>query len=877
MTMAEHEREHDPREAQAAREAGHTEVRPVVACSTTALFLVLLVSVTSVELGQGALRSDSPWKEIAMAPKRGWRALIQSGPLAGNRQILTSIHGFEDALAERSVVTQEAGPQVQWILTRGLNWGTDQVVKGRRGWLYFRPTLDYLSGPGFLEPSVLSRHETGGPAWKERLQPDPLLAIGDFAAQLAERGIGLIVVPTPVKAALHPEGLASGLNDDLPLTNPSLGRFLERLAAMGIPARAPAALLAQARIEKPWAQYLRTDTHWTPQAMEFVAEDLAAFINRHAPLPEGRHAAYTRREAWIRGRGDLASLVRLPAGREIFPPELVRTQPVTGEDGELWQADPAADVLLLGDSFTNIYSQGELGFGEGAGFAEQLSYYLGRPVDKLAINAGGPSAGRERLAADLARGDDRLASKRLVIYQFSERELSSGDWALVNLAPGPSALGATQTAATRRPEQPLPARGFVVWESNRSGDWRIWTRRLEGSPPRQLSPSEAGRQHCCAHLSPDGSSLAYLSRSVPKDEYPELEVGGDLRVLKLDGGGERTQATDARPYGWGNRAVVWRNDRELIYIGDQGRTFLLDTTTGRSSILSDEPRVKLAWLMDAPLQHAVNGSPTFSSYDAATRRIDEAERWPGCEPYFSHDGRFGFWVERAGGPVRFVELATGRTGTVLDHLDPRIPGDQRYAYFPMLSKDGRMLAFGASAGDHDHFKSNYDIFVAPLDPSSMEMLGRPQRMTSHPASDRYPDVHVESLDLERWRRDLPPVPRSEKMGPVKAAGPLDARAELRVCSRVPSLREISPYRDALIVCEWDVVELLSGEPSESRLRVAHWALRHGERQPITTAAPGFLARLQLEPMVGASQTGGYPIFDTLQGAPTLPVRYAKEP
>jgi hypothetical protein len=506
-----------------------------------------------------------------------------------------------------------------------------------------------------------------------------------------------------------------------------------------------------------------------------------------------------------------------------------------------------------------------------------LSYYLGRPLDKLAINAGGPSAGRERLAADRARGDDRLAGKRLVIYQFSERELSSGDWALVNLAPAPSVVGAPQGPAARRPEQALPARGFVVWESNRSGDWRIWTRRLEGSPPRQLSPNEAGRQHCCAHLSPDGSSLAYLSRAVPKDEYPELEVGGDLRVLKPDGGGERTQATDARPYGWGNRAVVWRNDRELIYIGDQGRTFLLDTTTGRGSILSDEPRVKLAWLMDAPLRHAVNGSPSFSSYDKGARRIDEAERRPGCEPYFSHDGRFGFWVEGAGGPIRFVELATGRTGTVLDHKDPRIPGDQRYAYFPMLSRDSRMLAFGASAGDHDHFKSNYDIFVAPLDPSSMKILGRPQRMTSHPASDRYPDVHVESLDLERWRRELPPAPLNEKIRPAKATGPVDARAELRSCSRVPSLREISPYRDALIVCEWDVLELLSGRESESRLRVAHWALRHGERQPITTAAPGLLARLQLEPIVGASQTEGYPIFDTLLDAPALPVRYAKEP
>ncbi|MBK5256402.1 MAG: hypothetical protein JJE39_10250, partial [Vicinamibacteria bacterium] len=851
-------------------------VRPALARFLSAAFLALLLSVTTLEIRREAAGADSPWRRLATAHEGFWRTVTQSGPLAANRQILAAINLFEGGLMERSLVSGKAGPEIQWILTRLLNSGTDQVVRGRQGWLYFRPAVDYLTGPGFLEPAALARHAAGGPTWKARPQPDPLLAISDFATQLADRGIGLVVVPTPVKPAIHPEGLASGLIDTLPLSNASFARFLARLSDMGIPAYAPGAQLGEARRQKPWPQYLRTDTHWTPQAMEFSAENLVAFVNRRVPLPADRRAAYTRREAWVRGRGDLAALLRLPAGREVYPAELVRSQQVFREDGQLWEPDKTADVLLLGDSFTNIYSQPELGFSEGAGFAEQLSYFFGRPVDRLAINAGGPSAGRERLAADLARGRDHLAGKRLVIYQFSERELSSGEWTLVSLSPDPS-TGVAPASITRRPEQPLPARGFVVWESNRTGDWRIWTRRLEGSPPRQLSRSEAGRQHCCAHLSPDGSMVAYLSRSVPVDEYPELEVAGDLRLLRLDGGGERTLVAEARPYGWGNRAVVWRNDRELSFIGHEGRTFLLDTASGRTSILSDEPRIKLAWLVDATGRHAVNGSPTFSRYDSGSKRIAEAERWPGCEPYFSHDGRFGFWVERAGGPVRSVEFATGKTGTLLDHLDPRIPGNQRYAYFPMLSRDGRMLAFGASAGDHDHFKSNYDIFVAPLNPATLEILGRPQRMTSHAASDRYPDVHVDSLDLERWRRDLPPVPLIEETLPPKAVGPINARAELRVCSRAPSLREISPYRDALIVCEWEIMELVLGLPSDNRVRVAHWALRSGERQPITTIAPGFTALLSLEPMSGADQTKGYPVFDTLPRTPNRPLRYAREP
>jgi hypothetical protein len=424
----------------------------------------------------------------------------------------------------------------------------------------------------------------------------------------------------------------------------------------------------------------------------------------------------------------------------------------------------------------------------------------------------------------------------------------------------------------------LPARGFAVWESNRSGDWRIWTRRLEGSSARRLTPEEPGRQHCCPHLSPEGSRLVYLSRRVPGDEYPAENATGELRLLSLADGGERALVADARPYGWGNRAAVWRSERELVYVGADGRTFLLDVGSGRSSPLTDEPRRKLAWLLDASLRHAVNGSPTFSSYDAASRRIVEGPRRPGCEPYFTHDGRFGFWVEGAGGPLRRIDLRSGAVGTLLEKDDRRIPGAQRYAYFPMLSRDSRMLAFGASAGDHDHFRSNYDIFAAPLDPASLELLGRPLRLSAHPASDRYPDVRVESLDLERWRREAPPRPTSgTDSGPPPAAASIDGLAVLRGCSRVPSLREISPYRSALVVCEWQLSEAEAGVAPGTRLRVAHWGLRDGERQPIVSAASGFSTRLHLEPLVGALQIEGYPTSDTLPPAPDVPLHYSPKP
>lgn len=856
------------REEQAQREVGHTTIGRGAAVFAVGVFLAVLVAIPLAEIA-AELRGDaaSPWSELLPARHDG------PDPRPVHRQWLARFEAFEDALDKSSVVAEKAGPWVQWTLTRHFAVGNEQVVVGAKDWLFFRPALDYLTGPGFLDPRAVARRAAAGDASQPALHADPVPAIADFARQLAERGIGLVVVVTPVKAALHPEALAPQLDGaDLPLENPSLATFVERLAEREIPAYSPANRLADLRRTKPWPLFLRTDTHWTPQAVEESAQGLADFIKRHVALPERPEVELTRAAVGVSGRGDLARLLLLPEKEPLFQPETVLAHPVRGAEGQPWHPDPEADVLVLGDSFTNIYSEGEP-WGEGAGFAEQLAFALRRPVDRLAVNGGGPSATRERLAASVAAGKDRLAGKRLVVYQFSARELTAGDWKPVELAPQ-SSRGVA--GPPPRPKGGVPARGFITWESNRTGDWRIWMRRLEGSPPSQLSPDEPERQHCCAHISPDGSRLVYLSRLVPRDEYPELEIAGELRLVSLPEGNARVVNDDARPYGWGNRGALWHDDTHVAYIRGDGRTFLLDVESGDSSLLMKEPRTKLAWLVNARLEYAVNGSPRFSAYDAEARGVRDAERRSGCEPYFTHDGRYGFWVASGGGPIRWVELGTGRTGRLLDKNDTRIPGEQRYAYFPMLSRDGRMLAFGASRGDHNHFWSNYDLFVAPTDPGTLELLGRPLRLTAHPASDRYPDVHVEGLELDEWRGRFPPVPL-ETAAPLPDAvpiGPKRVRATLKACSAAPSLREISPYDAALVVCEWDVVETLEGEKT-NRVRVAHWAWRDRERQAIVATMAGSSRVLDVEPLRGLSQIEGYPLFDTLRVAPGLPLYYTE--
>jgi alginate O-acetyltransferase complex protein AlgJ len=64
--------------------------------------------------------------------------------------------------------------------------------------------------------------------------------------------------------------------------------------------------------------------------------------------------------------------------------------------------------------------------------AEQLGFELQRPVDRLTRHDAGAWATRAMLADAMQRAD-RLAGKKVVIWEFAVRELSEGDWKIILL------------------------------------------------------------------------------------------------------------------------------------------------------------------------------------------------------------------------------------------------------------------------------------------------------------------------------------------------------------------------------------------------------------------------------------------------------------
>jgi len=387
------------REEQAKAEIGVTTISRPAAISAIAVFLITIIAVPLIDQTNGG------WRK--------WRVLASNQPL---RQRL---HEFETALDDDSTINRKIRPTARSVLARTGNSGVDKVYIGRDGWLLYEPDVRHVTSRGFLEPSTTDNEAARTRRDESPRHRDPIAAIVDFNNQLAARNIQLLIVPIPVKPMIQPEKLWPSAI--APAENASFAQFKAEMKAKGIIVfDVTDDLLAHGKSPR----YLAQDTHWRPEIMELAAELLPQFINQHFKLPQSLGMEFARDATEIQGRGDLANML----GSENAPPERVTIHPIRQPNGEPWTPQDDAAILWLGDSFSNIYSADAMGWGAAAGFAEQFSYFLGRPLDAIRRNDDGAFATRQMLANDLARGHDRLAKKKLVIWQFAAREFSFGDW-----------------------------------------------------------------------------------------------------------------------------------------------------------------------------------------------------------------------------------------------------------------------------------------------------------------------------------------------------------------------------------------------------------------------------------------------------------------
>ena len=509
-----------------------TRVSRPVAVALSVLFAAGLVAMPLLDGWLGAWRG--PWQAAVTGPNSVARAFGGDAPwwqrLAdANRAALAGIGQFESSLEDSSPLVAAVRPATLDALLRFGGAGSEKAYVGRDGWLFYRPDVDALA----LARAPGADHPAGG--------------LAAWAADLAGRGVRLVFLPLPGKAAIHPEQLASAGNS---FATPLVPRGLESFsadvaaawekvaAARGLEADRGPLVLDPAPLlwsrQPGGAQFLRTDSHWTPEAMTAVAREtsaaVAALLGRALPKVAGLPSAE------IRGTGDTAAMMELPASSPLRSGQNVIISPVKRPDGTDWQPDPSSPVLVVGDSYTNIYSTADLGWGSSAGFAEQLSHRLGFAVDRLSRNDAGARAAREMVTAEAARDAAWLAGKKVVVWPLAMREVANGDWSPVAwpvagnadgfmvVAPGDT----REVTATVAAVGPLPAPGRTPYAdyltavhltgidgTGAQAVAYVWTMR-----DRQLLPADALRPGATVRA----KLVSYEERAVGLDSLNRGEL-----------------------------------------------------------------------------------------------------------------------------------------------------------------------------------------------------------------------------------------------------------------------------------------------------------------------------------------------------------------
>lgn len=514
------------REEAAHVEVGQTTISRKLAISLVAVFLTTLVAVPAAQHVYELRRHqsgerESAWPQVysmvesfrgASRTYAETKGSLTQKILATNAQLLKSINEYEDELEEESLLRDALLAPAQELMAR-VGAGNEQAYVGRDGWLFFRPGIDYVTGTPFLNQRTLAKRAAGGSDFVAPPQPDPRVAILQFRQQLDERGIQLIIMPTPVKPMIQPEKLSPRYDDyDEVIQNPSYEQFQSEMEEQGVLVFDVGAHLLERKRETQEPQFLETDTHWTPAAMQSSAEQLVQFIEARFPSwrqasslsldngapatssgqPAGPTRLFASQSVDVENLGDIAAMMKLPEEQTLYKAQAVTVRQILRADKALWQSSPDSELLLLGDSFTNIFSLKEMNWGEAAGFAEQLSFQLQQPIDRIAQNDAGAFATRQTLSNELARGNDRLAGKKLVVWQFAIRELAVGDWKLLPMklkepaaprgqtTPTPAVEGELVVSGTVRSASGMPKPGSVPYSEGVTAIHLVGVKAVEG-------------------------------------------------------------------------------------------------------------------------------------------------------------------------------------------------------------------------------------------------------------------------------------------------------------------------------------------------------------------------------------------------------------
>ncbi len=326
-----------------------------------------------------------------------------------------------------------------------------------------------------------------------------------------------------------------------------------------------------------------------------------------------------------------------------------------------------------------------------------------------------------------------------------------------------------QKAALEEVRGKIP--GFIIFESNRGGDWQLYRMNADGTGLQQLTDMERGDpdEPLYATISPDGNTIAW--------EHRKTRDGGQVWLMNSDGTNKRrlyddgnyddgdTDEESTRPSFLPDgrlkfsRNGTQRQQHVLVFDWDQKKPEVgfLRKLFGDDPELPDGVRgwqetmvrdfenvdnIKAGRIIVHDVTPDLRHFVAFSRYpNQGTWRYSmdfemQEKIQGGCSPRIMPDGENFVWVMIAG---------TFGIGTITGDLETQILFDGPYpddtfdhGYFPFLTADYQWLVFSACPSDqHDHSSANYQVMIVKMD-ENLQARGKPTRLTFSTATDRYP-------------------------------------------------------------------------------------------------------------------------------------------
>ena len=290
------------------------------------------------------------------------------------------------------------------------------MIPGADGWFFLSSDIRFLSVGQFWGADAAKVSRAHKPE-----SADPIPAIVDFHEQLKKRGIDLLLMPVPPKAAIYPEKILTEVDLHGETAAPFLARFYDELRGRGIDVVDLAPVFLQNRASEHGPVFCKTDSHWSGFGCVLAAQTITEKIHEKlAGQPKKNYAAEWK-ETTI--KGDLGDLPGLNTKKP--EPEKIAVRTISDkETGAATIPDPNSPLLIIGDSHTLVFHDF---LAEKSGLLDQLAYQIGFAPDLIGTRGSGATSVRVSLYRRARKDPDYLAKKKMIVWCFAAREFTESD------------------------------------------------------------------------------------------------------------------------------------------------------------------------------------------------------------------------------------------------------------------------------------------------------------------------------------------------------------------------------------------------------------------------------------------------------------------